>query len=243
MKKSLIGLSAIALIALFVIKAQVPFPGGGGSGGGGTIVTISAPYIVVSGTKYVAETGFPFTTFFSGSFLDANTCTLTASTSGSENFSCNLTTANAWYSTTATTSIEAEFKGANNTSGISTIQGDVGIWICDTTNSKIYLLEASQAGGNANIFYQFTSWTETACAGTPSGASTLGQFEPLTNGILHFKMSKNGGNLVTQISQDGGATYQTLDSRAIGTIAKAGVSFRTFSTNIINGTFLSTVVN
>lgn len=43
MKKSLIGLSVIALIAFFVIRAQVPFPGGSGGGGGSSSATLTPP--------------------------------------------------------------------------------------------------------------------------------------------------------------------------------------------------------
>lgn len=223
------------------------FNGGGGSGSG-TTVTVATPYITVGSTKYVAATMWPFTAFFSGSFLDANTCTLTAGTNGSENVSCNLSSTSSWYSTTATTSIEAEFSAVvsnNNLSGSPT----AGIWICDSTNGKVYDLEAETTAGNVNNaqqFIQLSTWTLASCAGTPSAPSVSGSFPWIGsgNGLVHLKLAKVGGNIISSISQDGGQTYTQLNSTAVGTIAKAGISVRAGSaTTNVSATFLSVVIN
>lgn len=240
MKKFLI-LVAISITLL----AQVPFPGGGGSGGGNNTVVVATPYITVGATKYVAATMWPFTAFFSGSFLDANTCTLTAGTNGSENVNCSLTTTNAWYSVAATTSIEAEFQSLIATNILTTIPAG-GIWMCDSTNSKIYALEEVVPGaGQANAaipVIQLSTWTETACAGTPNTPAVVANFPLLTTGILHLKLAKSGSNILSQVSQDSGQTYITLNTTAVGTITKAGIDARESGTATVNMTFLSTAV-
>ena len=233
-------------VAIFFIAicsfSQIPLPGSGGGGGGGINVVVAAPYITVGATKYVAATMWPFTAFFSGSFLDANTCTLTAGTNGSELESCALSTANAWYVKAATTSVEAELQALVATTGLTNSEA-AGIAICDTTNNKIYALFIVAATGSLQYFYELVSYTETACAGTPTAASVLGQFPVVTNGISHMKMSVSGGNLITQISNDGGQTYIQLDSRAVGTIAKAGTVIATTGNITATATFLSIAIN
>ena len=226
------------------------FTGGGGSGSG-TTVTVATPYITVGSTKYVAATLWPFTAFFSGSFLDANTCTLTAGTNGSENLSCNLNNARSYYSVAATTSVEAEFSSLTSTSSITNAGYGAGIWICDSTNSKLYafqvLMEASTAT-SANFWLQVSSFTLASCnAGTPSVESTITQ-APITNGNLvnHLKLVKSGGNLLAQVSQDGGQSYTQLASQAVGTLSKAGVMVNGFSgvgAATISATYLSVAVN
>lgn len=221
-------------------------PGGSTAGGGGTTVTVAAPYITVAGTKYVAATMWPFTAFFSGSFLDAQTATLTAGANGSELVSYNGNNTNSWYSVAATTSIESELQGgcSNNATALNC---SVGIWICDTTNGKVYELESinnATANQNADVIL-YVSWTLAACAGTPSAASVLVQTSLTKSGIDHFRLLKSGGNLLASYSLDAGQTYIQLDSRAVGTLAKAGVVLRAGATGgtVVNANYLSTAVN
>jgi hypothetical protein len=221
--------------------------GGGGGGGGGTTVTVAAPYITVGGTKYVGATMWPFTAFPSGSFLDGNTCTNTAGANGSELMSCALNVANAWYSVAATTSIEAEFAGGGITTLTATNVVVSGIWMCDTTNGKIYTIDVVTAGvsGNLNVIdMQTTSFTLAACSGTPSaGAVRTAAFPVPLNSTIHAKLLKSGGNLLFQISMDGGQTFSQVDSVAVGTLAKAGYQVRDTGNFTALLTAYSTVIN
>jgi len=236
--------SACAILILSAVLSGDSFSGGSGSGG--TTVTVAAPYITVGGVKVVMATGWPFTAFFSGSFLDATTSTLTAGTNGSELMSCVCSNANSWYSISATTSVEAEIGGLTADSNAVTAQYTGGIWMCDTTNGKLYSLETVTNAASASsglIYVQLVSWTLAACAGTPSAPTALGQFQIVPASPLHFKLSKSASNLITQTSMDAGQTYTQLDSRAIGTITKGGVHVRTGSASTtVNMTVLSVVV-
>lgn len=247
MKNSLIGLLAVTLIGFFVIKAQIPIGGGGNGGGGQSSTTVAAPYITISGTKYVAETMWPFTAFPTCSSLDAQTATLTAGTNGSEAISYSSAgSTNFWCSAAATTSVEAEFKGGCGTNSL-TITCIIGIWICDTTNSKLYDIELinNPTSGQASAPIEFSSWTLTSCAGTPGTQVVIGNFPRTTKGTMHFKLVKVSTNLQALVSDDAGQTYyQVGASQAVGTLSKGGVTLRAgVGATVTNATFLSTVIN
>lgn len=226
--------------------------GGSCSPSGGTTVTAVAPYINIGGTKFVAATMFPFTAFFSGSFLDAVTCTLTAGTNGSELFNCGINNQNSFYSVSATTSIEAEITGsfttANDLGAGNTFMTN-GIWICDSTNNLLYTLEFVNTFTTTatKTSWQVTQWSETACAGTPGTAVVKSQstINGMTLPVLHMKMSKSAGNLSAQISMDGGQTFSSLaiGTIALGTIAKAGIVVRNGGNDPVQMNILTAVVN
>lgn len=237
------------LLTPFVfLIAQLPFPGSSGGGaGGGSTVTVAAPYVTISGTKYVASTMWPFTAFFSGSFLDSVTSTLTAGTNGSELISCACNAVNSWYSIAATTSIEAEISGIVGASNAIIATDTGGIWLCDSTNGKVYSLEVIISDANASggvTYVSLLQWTLAACSGTPSSGTGLTSYVIAPASVYHLKLSKSGGNLITQISFDAGQTYSQLDSRAVGTISKGGFDVRSGTANqTVNMTVLSSVVN
>lgn len=224
-------------------------PGGStAGGGGGTTVTVAAPYITISGTKRVNSSLWPFTAFFTGTFLDTNTVTLTAGANGSEQLSGAIN-ANSWYmdNSAATTSIESEFGVVLGATGNS--NSSAGIVIYDNTNSKLYSWEITIANGTNGIGLQETSWN---CASpcnnpvTPSGPSVLvnTQLGTAGTGPYHLQLIKSAGNLLARTSGDAGQTYTQYNSTAIGTITQAGVSVRgSNASNTIAATFLSTLVN
>lgn len=215
---------------------------------GGTTVTVTAPYITIAGTKYIAATLWPFTAFFSGSFLDAQTATLTPGTNGTEVVSYTATgNTQAWYSTTATTSVESEFQ-ALNSSNHTAFEGIVGIWICDSTNGKVYSLDIlNNTGTNSGVLVEFLSWTLAACSGTPSAATNINTSNMVTNGIVHLKLVKTGSNLQAFISQS--ATDNPIQlgaNQAVGTLSKGGIVMRASNvttSDTVNATFLSVAVN
>lgn len=208
------------------------------SGGGGTTVTVAAPYITVAGTKYVAASMWPFTAFFSGSFLDAQTFTITAGTNGSTLLGFTTAGTNAWYSVAATTSVEAEFYIGAIPAGSGSPA--YGIWVCDNTNGKIYSFEVN----NATLLS--ATWTETSCTGTPSSPSSIVSY-PFPNGqsgLWHLKLVKNGGNVLGQASLDAGQTFVTYLTQAAGTLTKGGIDMRsTGSETTQNMNVLSVAVN
>lgn len=221
------------------VVLQGVFGQAAGGGGGGTTVTAAAPYLSIAGTKYVAATMFPFTALFSGSFLDANTFTTTAATNG--DVQSNFTPAglaNAWYSTSATTSIEAEFRVGQGTS-----QGNFsGIWVCDSTNSLLWVLEIIGTGGSA---WQSFSASLAGCnAGTPGSFSSVQNTQGLNpSALAHFKLSASGGILTFSVSLDGGTAFHTLRTQSVGTITKAGIEMRSAGATSTLTDWLSVVVN
>lgn len=213
--------------------------------GGGTTVTVAAPYVTIGGTKYVAATLWPFTAFFSGSFLDGQTASLTAGANGSELMSYpGGTNTASWYSVAATTSIEMEFQGTTSLNSNAS-QGYIGVWLCDNTNGKVYDVVLLGNASPATVWF-FASWTLAGCTGTPSAQSTIGQFEVITNGIGHVKLAKTGSNLQALVSYDSGQTYTQLGAnQSVGTLTKGGILLQQSgaANTIVNATILSVAVN
>lgn len=205
----------------------------------GTTVSALTPYISIAGIKYVAQTMFPFTALFSGSFLDTNTFTTTASANG--DVQANFTPggpANAWYSTTATTSVEAEFSmGYSNSSGNFS-----GIWICDSTNNNIWVLEITSNNG----LQSFSSALASCNPGTPGAFSNVQTYAAQTPTTLqHFKLSVSGGTLTFAVSLNGGKTFTIVRTQSVGTISKAGIVMRSGGANSVFQItdWLSVVIN
>lgn len=216
-----------------------------GGSNGGTTTTVAAPYITVAGVKYVAGSMFPFTAFPACSSLDAQTATLTANTNGSETVSYTSTGAtNFWCSVAATTSVEAEFRGLGTTNS-SALNQIGGIWICDTTNSKLYSLDvnANTTSGQNAFLIEFISWTLASCAGTPSVPTGISTGQLLSGGPQHLKLVKVGGNLQALVSTSGGDGYNQIGAnQGVGTLSKAGVVIRTGAAQTTVVTFLSTPI-
>ncbi len=194
---------------------------------GGTTVTAAAPYLSIGGTKYVAQTMWPYTAMFTGgTYLNANTTTITTGTNGST-LLLNSGTSDAWYSTTASASIEAEFamaSAATNTSTSGYIES--GICLYDSTNSLlrcIYLLNAqvSQSGGGNLTRLQCKTDAYTG-SGSP-GTETTYTEDPIAGNFVHLKAYVSGSTYYLQYSLDGGQNYVTLQSGSVGTITKVVV--------------------
>lgn len=240
MRKLIFGSSLLLILAVVVSGDSF-----GGAGAAGTTVTTAAPYVTIGGTKYVMETGFPFTAFPACSSLDAQTATLTANPNGSETITYTGTSTNFWCSVAAATSVETEFRGVgtNNSNSLSII---AGVWMCDSTNGKVYSLDANSnvVGGQNAFIIEFISWTLAACSGTPSAAVGITTAQELFAGTQHFKLVKTGGNLQAFVSLSGGDGYTQIGaSQAVGTLSKGGVVIRTgasATTSVV--TFLSTPI-
>lgn len=201
---------------LYLSAQAILLPVLGAAGGG---VTVATPYVIIGGIQYVASTMWPFTTFFSGAFLDSNTSSITSGANGSTLFTfAPAGAANSWYAVAATTSIEAEFQAGPTVAGTV----DVGIWVCDTTNGHVLSWEFQQGE------FLSASWTLASCAGTPSSPTNVVAYPVLNeSGPIHLKISKSGTSVFNQLSWDGGQTYTTFTTiTGVGTIAKAGVDLR-----------------
>lgn len=231
MKSTIFFLASLALAQnTFPVNGGVTIPAGTYcsapcGGGSGTTVVPLPPYLSIGGVKYIAASMFPFTALFSGSFLDAQTFTISTGTNGDSLTQFVGTSVNSWYGTAAASSIEAEWTNlAGQQIGASPTVS--GVWLCDSTNGKLYAVELV-ALQNAPPVYQTVSWNLPGCSGTPSAPAGVQLFSLILGSPLHARLIKSGSNLLMQISLSGGSSFQTLQTiNSVGTIAKAGIELR-----------------
>ena len=222
---TLAAASAAAPTGAFIVSDGTDYFAQTFGGGGGTTVTTAAPYVVIGGTKYVASTMYPFTALFSGSFLDAQTFSVTASANG--NVVSKFTPSganNAFYSVAATTSIEAEFVTGPGSSNLAFS----GIWMCDSTNNTVWIMELS-----ADAIQTFSATLSGCNAGTPSAFGSVNTYSKMVPQPQHFKLSVAAGTLSFMLSLDGGQTFTTLRTQAVGTVGKAGIAMRSNGANTV----------
>lgn len=188
--------------------------------GGGSGSFSSAPPYYYDGTHYyVAATGYTATKPSSSpswinSVVPTNT---TAGTNGDYIFSG---TGNYWAEVSGTTSVEAEFALATANTMSGTGAPFVGIWVYDSTNSLIYFFGIAENNGYHQITFQ--SWTYSG-SGNPAFSSTLATYySPLQANAEHLKLIKSGGTLTAELSLNGGATFTTITTHSVGTIADGG---------------------
>lgn len=200
----------------------------------------AAPPYFTDGTNFfVAGTGLKATKP-SGTPSWINGVTPTNTAAGANGDFTFSGTQNVWATTTATTSVEAEFSAASNNTNASSGAPIVGVWVYDTTNSLIYFFGIVATNGASE--FQFQSWVY-AGVGNPVFSSTLTtMFSVLQGNVTHLKLSKSGGTLTVAVSLDGGATFSTLTTHSIGTIAQAGYGLNSNSEFGIGNVFSLVVI-
>lgn len=154
------------------------------------------------------------------------------STSTSTGTSVAITNGNATYSNNATAvylgepshivSIEAVFAIST---GVNTGTAIAGIYVCDATNSKIYVVNRALLGTSATPQIQFQNLTFSgtcAAMGNPGSTSTP-YAEVLMGAVSHIKLAVSGTTLTAYLSNDGGASFTILGTATVGTIGKVGI--------------------
>ena len=196
-----------------------------GSGGGSTVVA-APPYIEIGGVFYdqdfFAVTKPPSSPSWVNSLAPG---TITAGTNG-DLILTDSGSSNYFLTQSGSASVEAVFRyhayGA---------QSYIGVWLYDSTNSFIYSF--IQANSNSAGTYSIPGlalykWTYSG-SGNPT-FSTATYYSALTalgiGGNLHLKIAKSGSSINFQLSQNGGANYETIATfGSIGTISNGGVVF------------------
>jgi hypothetical protein len=196
-----------------------------GSGGGSTVVA-APPYIEIGGVFYdqdfFAVTKPPSSPSWVNSLAPG---TITAGTNG-DLILTDSGSSNYFLTQSGSASVDAVFRyhayGA---------QSYIGVWLYDSTNSFIYSF--IQANSNSAGTYSIPGlalykWTYSG-SGNPT-FSTATYYSALTalgiGGNLHLKIAKSGSSINFQLSQNGGANYETIATfGSIGTISNGGVVF------------------
>lgn len=204
----------------------------GAASGGGSSLTVAAPYLVdSSGNKFVAATGAPVTVpdLTGWTYLDANTTTNTTGPNGNVTLT-NSGTVYSWMSTTAATnSIEAVFSSNETGTGGLNAQFSDGVWLYDSTNHFIYaLLEFLDYGGTPAASLTVSprlavGKSASYTTGTPSISTYPLVIRGNSQAPYHLKLSVSGGTLTASYSLDGGSTFTTAYTVAVGTISKGGL--------------------
>ena len=211
--------------------------GGTTACGGGATVTAAPPYVEIGSTFYDHDFYAVTKPPVCASTTWLNSVTPSSCTNGT-NGDVVIKTSSAnqyWATQTATSSVEGVFSISSNTTATSNVSGG-GIWIYDSTNSKVYLFQAVGTG-NAEYILGFNSYNCTSpCSSTsPSGASGLftwwGSGAYGVGGNAHLKLSVSGSTLTIAISLNGGVTFMTLATESVGTITKGGYAVNVSGTD------------
>lgn len=196
--------------------------------GGGTIA--APPYLNAGGNFYITADNMYLATLpivsglgpsgvGSWTVLGTLTPTIATSTNGAVNITQTSATGSFISAPTQTTSIEAVMNLTPNSASAS-----AGIYFCDATNSRFYVLTLILGAGVVGldeITYTFNCATP---SGNPASASVQQSLAPGA-GPYHFRGSVSGGTLTFSVSHDGGATFQALPTTySVGTINKIGLT-------------------
>ena len=192
----------------------------------GSGFTAAPPYLLSGSTYYIAATGFQATRP-SGSPTWVNSVTPSTVTAGANGDLLIAGTGVYWATLTATTTVEGVVHFINLTAtGVSTTVNG-GVWMYDSTNSKIYKWYV--AISNVNVATAGSSvlgldiYTYNG-SGNPTYSSTAVIYDfPCGSSPVHLKMSRTSTTLSILASTDGGATYVTFgQTETVGTLAQAG---------------------
>ena len=208
-------------------------------------ITISTPYIVSGGNSYIPQDGMFKAALPPSSPTWLNSVAPTSVTNGSNGNQIVQTTSAiaAFASQTATTSVEGVFNTMSaQTAGASQFP-DGGIWVYDSTNSKIYVVNQGSTAPSGqqsgfNIVAQIWNYSG---SGNPSLGSNIVTYNATAFGstaVAHFRLIKAGSTLSFQFSLDGGSTYQTITTESVGTLSSGGFvisgSSSTFTMNVLS---------
>jgi hypothetical protein len=196
----------------------------GSTGSTGSSLVPSPPYWY-DGTHYYTPDAYQVTLPpTSGTVAWINSVAPGSVASGTNgNLICGTTgTGTAYFQTlSAAASVEAVFSLQ-----FSDVNGNGGVWLWDQTNGYIYVLlidvNSQYVVSLATARYTYNG------SGSPTAGGITHTFGVLTAGVsslVHLKVVKSGSTILYQISTDGGISYQTLGTQAVGTIAKGGINF------------------
>jgi len=205
---------------------------GNSPSGSGTTVTPVPPYIELGSTFYdivmfaVTKPVACASQVFIGT---APTCT--NGSNGNVVLSSTATNTVYWSKIALSSSIDVDlrvlcsFVAANT----STANGcGIGIWIFDSSNGLVWTIERTAPSATAGDTFYLNKYTcSTTCPATTQpvySATNYALGGSWFGPNLHLRLSVSGSTLTYGISEDGGATYQTVNTQTgIGTIADGGI--------------------
>lgn len=185
------------------------------SSGGGTIA--APPYLSAGGNFYIPADNMSLATLPPASFtgwgtgIAGGTGTITNGTNG--DVTAKSSSQNYYTAPTAVTSIEIVFR----------IVQQGGVFICDATNSKIYLFNINGGAAPPNLYvstYTISGTCTSTSAPSFSSQTSLGT----TGSVLHLKISVSGGTATFAYSLNGGQQFQTQSTLSVGTIGSLGIA-------------------
>jgi len=201
---------------------------------GGSGVTPAPPYWT-DGTHFYNADGFtvtkpPSSPTWINSVAPAS---YTVGTNGNAVVVSNATSTDYFMTLTGSTSVTVVAQASNNQTRGASKTTQWGIWMYDSTNSKIYDCDfaiesiGGVTGDPVGYFTVPTSFTYTG-SGSPSGASGGSPFVLPTlagwGSFVYYKVTKVSTTLTFAVSIDGGQTYQTFfTNTGVGTIASGGI--------------------
>jgi hypothetical protein len=207
--------------------ADAGAPCGSGSGS----ITFAPPYLY-NGTNYFLSNGYQVTKP-SGSPTWVNSVTPGSVASGTNgNVVIASAAANTNYfaelsgSASATAALSCMVNGVNASSSKAAF---CGVWVYDSTNSKIYtfisnITVTSANVQNTNLLCIIFTYSGSGNPAYSSTAATIGAgnfgFAP---GYTLMRLNKSSTTVLAQMSLDGGSTWQTLYTfTGVGTLADGG---------------------
>ena len=129
---------------------------------------------------------------------------------------------------TCTTSVEAVMRGATFESMSNNYGGSLGVWVYDSTNSKIYKLQIGLTPTSATASYiaaAIDTFTYSGLGNPSFSSQTFYAFGSYGySDYVHLRILKSGSNINYQVTLDGGATYFTIATQAVGTLSQCGYS-------------------
>lgn len=198
-----------------------------------TAVTPAPPYWT-DGTHFYDSDGFqitkpPTSPTWINSVAPAS---YTVGTNGNAIIITAGTGVNYWLSAAGTTSATAEGRASTLGPSASNTSSQWGVWVYDSTNSKIYTVNisiqiATSIAGNPSTVYWVLGTFNYAGSGNPSFSANSTTILGSANGwgaYANIRAVKSSTTVNFQLSLDGGQTYQTIISQTgVGTIASSGV--------------------
>jgi hypothetical protein len=180
------------------------------------------PYDVRNGVYYIPADGGSTATLPSLGSWTAIAGTGTITTAANNDVFLVYSTGSQGYflkSPSGTTSVEIIKKGIDTTSASGP---NMGSWLCDSTNSKIYTWGTYTSAIALNI-YTFTGSCTTSATVSFSSTSftTVSGYPGLAP--THLKLSVSGTTLTAALSLNGGITFTNMATLTVGTIASEGV--------------------
>ena len=131
-----------------------------------------------------------------------------------------------WQEQTCSTSIEGVFKAAAFDLTSSNFQSQFGVYVYDSTNSKLFFLGTNFLQlSSVQTLNTATGTFSYSGTGNPSYVSQQATFPLGWYGFAdyqHLKIVKSGSSISYEVSLDGGATYQTIGTQSVGTISDCG---------------------